>query len=432
MKRFLRILVVIFTFFTQSLHSFAPTNFLKVDDPVWRLKRFEDINVCIGIGIEHGSIGVPCEPCPDENFMSVHDKTQSVLAMLENSTCQAKEQGAQELLDRLKTGLCGPDTDDGCRSHVKFLGAFRETDINIWGYYSFSASWFPGFLSFGFHLPVRTKHISNVTFKDLTQAMFATDKLIAEFIKNLASEVNRLGDLGLDDCSASGIGDLIIMLDYEYHHKPENDRIQNLLLYAKFGVLIPTSEQKDEDNVFCLPVGHDGAWGFTGGLGLCIDFEKYVRGGMSVDLKYLFDKSKFRRIKTHKAQTEFLLLNKAKVTKEHGVVWQFESFLQAHNFWRGLSFKLTYQYVQHNQSKLSLDDDDCPTTSDVDVEIMNTANSLQEARVHNLLLHAIYDFSKEFEETPIAPVVGFFYKLELSNCGFIDPNTVGGYIGVSF
>lgn len=424
MKRNLRLIPIFFLFATETVFSFAPTNFLRFDDPVFS-RPFKCNYFSCGLTVETGSIhNSSKEHEYHRNVLNLCECTQSVLSMLRNPVCRAKDEGAQEVLDQLTTGQGGPSTDDGRRGHVEMSADFAQTNIQLYGYGTVKILKIPGYFSLGFHLPFVSKQVKNFNYCDLTQGVFITDLLLQNFIKNLNDQTIKYGDLKLGNWKGSGLGDALIMFDWKASYRQPKNFMHRYMLFAKIGVSLPTSKEKNENQVLSMPLGNDGAFGLPFGVAFTLDFTKYLRTGLAADFLYLFKKSRVRRLKTDAAQTDLLLLNKGHATKHFGLTWQCEAFMQLFNFFRGLSLKVTYQYIQHQHDRLSTCDQNFDDT------IINTACNLREWRLHNALFHVQYDFNRECKR--VIPHIGFFYKLPFSARRVIAPQTFGGYVGVVF
>ena len=135
-------------------------------------------------------------------------------------------------------------------------------------------------------------------------------------------------------------------------------------------------------------------------------------------------------MKTKVEQTEFLLLNKAEAEKDYGFTWQFNAFLGATKIWRGFNAKVSYQFVNHDQDELFIKDKEFKAAITNAEIIANTANSLKEWRVHNVIFNVGYDFFKEFDS--INPQLSLFYKLPVSAKNMIDCETFGGQLKFNF
>ncbi|MFH0898094.1 MAG: hypothetical protein V1855_00785, partial [bacterium] len=187
-----------------------------------------------------------------------------------------------------------------------------------------------------------------------------------------------------------------------------------------------TGEEKDEDRAFSMPLGNDGAWAIPFGIGLELDFIYHIRLGLDADFVAILDKDRSRRMKTSRDQTEFLLLNKGEATKEYGLLWQFHVFAQIVDILKGLSVKVGYQFVKHDEDRL------VPKNNDFDYTVVNSAHSLEEWNVHNIVFSLNYDAFKSSPRWKIAPQFSVFYKLPVAGKNVIDAQTFGGQLALRF
>ena len=209
------------------------------------------------------------------------------------------------------------------------------------------------------------------------------------------------------------------------------------MLHAKLGVTIPSSQEKDEDRAFSMPLGNDGAWGLPLGLGIDVAFVHNITLGLNAEFLILFDKSRVRRLKTREEQTEFLLLHKGVATKEHGLTWQFHLYFMLRPLtWfssagkksgdDGLWASFDYQFVRHDDDRLN------PRSNEFSFAIVNSARSLKEWTIHNLLFRAGYNFANLAKKWPVSPEINLFYKLPVAGKNIIDNHSFGGTIAINF
>jgi hypothetical protein len=131
-------------------------------------------------------------------------------------------------------------------------------------------------------------------------------------------------------------------------------------------------------------------------------------------------------LKTDKNQTEFLLLNKGRATLDPGLLWKFNVFLQGYHVIDNLSVKCSYEYIKHDEDRLSEKD------YGFNHDVINTANSLKEWNVHNIILQANYDFFNAKDHLPVSPQLSVFYKIPVGGKGVIAASSVGGQVFINF
>lgn len=400
-----------------TLAAFAPTNFFPPYDPALFLPQADRCSVPfrVGVNAEYGWARNGRNANSDRaNVLQIYDATQALIPMLIN----AQNPAATNLF------LCaGQPMDDGVRGHVEFNGRFSQIDVTPFVRYMLPID-MPGDLSVSAALPFRHAKLDRVTFANKTLAITPADLAINTFFDDLNTNVKALGGPDLGNWSNSGLGDLVVMFDWYSDYEQDRDGLENVSLHAKLGVTCPTGLKKDEDRAFSFALGNDGAWGLPFGLGIDIDFKSTIRLGGEAEFLVLFDNSKTRRIKTEIHQTEFLLLNKARATKDYGLSWKFYLYLQSFHFWKGLSLKTAYEYIKHDSDRLTLKSDANSTL------IANTAVSLGEWNSHNIIFSMNYDgFGCNW---PVQPQLSIFYKLPVGGKAVINCQTVGGQCAINF
>jgi len=280
------------------------------------------------------------------------------------------------------------------------------------------------------HLPLRWRKIEDIQFKDLSKNVlpmvpYYYQQNYTKSFDIFNTKMKELGNLDFGECDKSGIGDLVVMLEWLRSFKQNKEALKNVDLFLKIGLSCPTGKERDIDKVFSMPLGNDGAWGMPIGFGLGLDFSNKIRAGGDVEFFILFDETKERRLKTSSDQTEFLLLNKGRATLDSGLTWKFNIFLQAYRFYKGLSLKLDYEYIKHDDDTLY------EKTDTFDRTIINTANSLKEWNTHNLIFQANLDFFM-WKSVLTRPQLSLFYKYPIAGKNIINMGTFGGQLGFNF
>ncbi|MBY0353939.1 hypothetical protein K2W90_06260 [Candidatus Babeliales bacterium] len=419
-------LLVFFLISFPAVQAFAPVNFLSPYDPLWQPYHTHVCGFDFSLGIESGSKGSSSDIKGNrQTLLGVYNPTQSIIPMLENPQGSVASAGASAILMGFMTAG-GPFTDDGTRGNVRMFATFKETNINLTGGYTFNISGLPGYFTINLYLPIKDMRVSDFMFQDLTQSNFMSELAMQAFIRDLANQAQQLGGLSLDNWHESGLGDVVLLLEWSKKIMPSYGKLKVITPYLRFGVSMPTGESVDINKMLSMPLGNGGQVGLPLAAGFDFEFAGHLRAGVYAEVMYFFDHTHERRLKTAITQTEPLLLNVGNATKNFGSTWIFEAYAEAFKIWRGFSVKLAWQYVHHDDDKLFTKD---PAFSN---DIINTANSLKDWTMHNLMLQGTYDFSKEFDQTWLTPYIGIFYKFGVGGQGIIDNNTVGGMLGVGF
>lgn len=429
-----RIALIVFavTLAGTAARAFAPNNLFPPYDPNLRLPSWEDRNFWkksawrLGANLEFGSTSNGRSFDDHKaNVLQLYDQTQAVIPMLMN----AKNTDATNILQALTAAYPGQPLDDGTRGHVKFFGHFDIADVTLNGRYWLPVDFVPGYVSLSVALPIRRAQIEHPRFEDLTKEIFAVDLDIKQVITDaaiFAQTLKELGNLDIGAWSRTGVGDLILLLEWQNSYRQEKENLKNVNIFTKLGLSLPTASMRDEDHAFSMSLGNDGAWGVPFGLGLGLEFIYNIHVGLDAEFLVLFDRTHNRRLKTEIHQTEFLLLNKGEATKEHGLTWKFNLYAQWYHFWRGLSVKAGYHYVKHDDDRL------VPSANDFSYTVVNSANSLLEWNMHHLVFQVNYDLFKETRDWVLKPQFSIFYKLPIAGKGVIQPHAFGGQIAFNF
>lgn len=423
-KIILKILLLGVAVFAKAA-AFAPTNFFPPYAPTLRLPPVSECDPFrLGVNVEWGKTHKGRNwDGKKRNVLQINDDTQSTIAMFEFATPDVLTPEFIAIRDALR--IIGA-RDDGQRGHITLTGEFEQIDVTPHVRYVLPVNWCSGELALFLGLPIRHARIDGVHFTDLTNPLACPDQRVQELLTGsfdlLKLKTKALGNLSLDDWKETGLGDLLFTVGWSNDYPQDKDGLHNVELHAFIGVLFPTSEPKDEDRAFSIAFGNDGAWAMPFGLGIDLDFAHHIALGAEAQFEVIFDHTKTRRMKTHLSQTEFLLLNKGRASKDHGLTWKFYLYLQAYRFWRGLSFKTSYEYVKHDSDRLT------PKSDDFNSAIVNSAHSLGEWNMH----HFIFDINYDFLCTRFKPQLHFFYKLPITGKKVINPHTIGGQLAVNF
>lgn len=429
MRNIILKILLLFTVCTSTSYAFAPSNFFRAYENALWLPYVPDVHFEVGVRSEYGAKSTGRDGRHEkQNVLALYDPTQSTLAMLSNPSSILKANDGYKQIVDVQLGGALPAVQD-TRGLQLLSGNFSELDTTIFANYEFSlgddgGGWVT------LNVPVISKQLDGIMIKDLTNATTPDDVKLKDFVtNNLAANVLSLSDLDLSSWSQIGLGDLSLTLEgvsMVYHDDNFNKMVA---LFSKLGILFPTSREKDEDKAFSMPLGNDGAWGMPFGLGLkYLVIPYHFACGIDGDVTWLWDQTRVRRLKTDKAQTEFLLLNKAKATKRFGLTWQAHAFVEFFKFLKGFSAKAHYQYVCHQQDKLLTKEEGFVG------DIINSVQSLKGWDVHNVIFSLSYDFSVHYPENSMrfVPLVQLFYKLGVSGTRVIDNNSFGGQLAITF
>jgi len=362
-----------------------------------------------------GSAKIYGEDFTSSNAMQLYNIDQNSIAMLAGFSPDSKAG---------KIGI-PIEFDNGIRGHFCPTGKF-DYDFGA----AFSARYtFPYNLSLAAYLPVYKMGLHDVCWQDLTQSVTDQDFIVKERLTdNFVCNVADLG-CGLDilGWERTGLGDLVFMLEWMKGFKQGKQLLKNVELDGRIGLSLPTGLKQDENRVLAIPFGNDGAVGVIFAGGLRVTLSDVVRAGFDIELDHFFDNTRLRRIKTNRNQTDLLFLQETQAHIDWGLTQQFNVYIDFIKIWKGFSIKANYQFIKHGDDEISVFGN-CFSSM-----IANTAISLQDYTMHNIIASVNYDFSRHLSpESHFKPYLMVFGKVPFNGKRSIQATTIGFILAVDF
>ena len=181
----------------------------------------------------------------------------------------------------------------------------------------------PGQVTLGLHVPFIEAHFSDIAWKSRTKAQTLDDDVVRTAIAHdeasLTSFASQHGSLDIGPQSRQGVGDVAVMLNWLAHFSQYQRRLQDVRVTLRGGISFPTGHQVDTNKSFDIDFGHDGAVCVPLGAGLRLDLGGGVRVGVDVGATIIMRRTKQWRLKTSWAQTQHLLLDTGRATREYGL-----------------------------------------------------------------------------------------------------------------
>jgi len=376
--------------FLLGMAECAAMNIIKPYDVYLRPPVREDKHFQLFGWAEYGLEARGWDVCGDRvNPLRIWNKDQNGIAMLNG--CDP-----QTAIGQLRARL---GDDDGCRGHFCVDGDLKPIGATIAARYVFPYS-----ISLGLYLPVYSMKLENVVWRDLTPG---GDTIMRDNLtNNFAAHVKELGCLDICGWKRTGLGDLMLVGEWQGEFKQNKPVLKKAIIDARLGLSMPTGLKQDEDKIFALPFGNDGAWGFMVGGGLDLVWADYIRGGFDVELDHIFGNRKVRRIKTDMDQTDLLFLQKDCSYKDYGLTQQFTIHAGVYKLLGGLIVDVGYRFTKHGDDTITLE-----TTCYSD-KIANSAESLKEWTAHQMLAKVAYDFGAHMEDdSRFIPTIGAYARL---------------------
>ncbi len=404
-----------------GLYGMAPTNFFAPYDINLRMPRVDSKKWGIGVNTEYGHTRKGRNSGGNKtNVLNIYNDDESTIAMLLGFPSGSP---IIQFLNSLGHGNA-PLTDDGVRGHLKFSGFFEELDIVPWVRYKLPFESIGGKWNLLLFFPIKKMEIGDIKWEDLTEDLLGVDFYVKrKLTSQIFDLITNFSNLDLGNWNTTDIGDLACIIDWYKNFPQDKDILRRVAVHAYGGVSIPTGKQKDINKVFSLPLGNDGAWGFPLSLGLDLGFVGSVTFGINLEILILLDKEKDRLLKVSDKQTEFLLLEKGRATKSHGLTWKFNLSLQSGE-WAGFQLYGAYQFLKHEDDSLS------PKKDWYNQKILNSSKFLSEWTSHNFIFKLCY--SGRFRKSFLTPQFAIFYKIPVNGKKVIQGDTFGLQVAVNF
>ena len=352
--------------------------------------------------------------CCASNVLRIWNKDQNAIKMLEGFRSDTN-------IGQLRTRIDA--NDDGIRGHFCVCG---DLDVDFAGELGLEYRFYDEFF-LSAHLPIFSMELKCVSWKDLTQEVNVDDFRVKEYLTNdLARRVRELGCLDICGWKRSGVGDLLLLTGWRRDFEQSKKMLKNVRLSTRVGLTLPTGKEANEDEIFAFAYGNDGGVGALVGGSLDLVFGQYLKAGLDVQLLHVFGHEKCRRIKTHRCQTELLLLKKMDTYREYGLTQRFNLYVQLYRFIKGLSCKVGYQFRRKSEDMIYI------CSHEFSDHIANTAISLQDWTMHSLVCNISYDFWNENDDRCVHPYISLFVKLPFNGMNTAMVRTVGCTLGIDF
>lgn len=353
---------------------------------------------------------------PTSTVMQIWGQTQDALSMLDGFPANSK-------IGQLNALINAPD--DGIRGHFLVDGDLRMN----WTFAMSARYFFWQHFSLSAYVPFYGLELKSVCWQDQTQENNADDLRVKEFLTNDIFQIAAdLGGLNLHGWKREGPGDLLVQIEF-YKEFPQINRpmLKQVDISGRLGFNIPTGKKQNENLLFAVPFGYDGAAGILGGAGIDLCVVNIMKLGVDVELLHLFGHAQCRRVKTAPGQTDLLFLQTLKSYKDYGLYQRFNLYAQVTSPENTLGVKLGYQFFKHNRDTIAFDS--CAFSA----TIANTARGLDEWIMHHLYVVADYDAGKHLSDCAWAhPYISAYARIPLRGTNIALIPSIGVNITLSF
>lgn len=361
----------------------------------------------------------------DKGFNSCNDHTNVLRIWQADQNALAMLQGFSDQSAIGQKNVEVNADDDGVRGHFCVSGDLKNRFSGMFA----ARVFFKDTWSLSVYLPLYSMALKNVCWLDQTKHVTDEDERVHELLTDdFFNNVCELGcGLDLQEWQRTGVGDLTLLVEWSRDFAQAKPMLKNVRVNWRAGVGIPTGLRQDFDKVFAIPFGYDGAFSLPFGFGLDLYFDFYVRAGFDVQLTHVFGNTRERRVKTSEGQTDLLFLEKMDVYKDFGLTQQFNLYGQVYKIFNAFSFLLGYQFIKHGKDAVAL----CPG-SGFSAVVANSAESLREWTLHQMIVRADYELGAHFEDPSVYPRFSFFAQIPFNGKRVAATTNIGVTVALDF
>lgn len=233
-------------------------------------------------------------------------------------------------------------------------------------------------------------------------------------------------NLSYECVKQSNFGDLIWTLGWTRNFQ-DTEVLDFVDTTIQAGFLVPTAPSRDENQIFSIPFGYNGHWGFVGTFEMSYGAYEWLTMGAHGGVIAFLNREKCGvRIKTDINQNGLIKLATADVVIEKGPLWDIGAYLKADHLGGNFSITVGYTFAQQEKDFLCA----CPKLSidQFDTAIVNSDSTLQGWNMSTINLFIEYDFSKECWR--LGPRLGMIFNVEVGGNRVFKNNIVGGTFGL--
>jgi len=299
-------------------------------------------------------------------------------------------------------------------------GKFKILEANM----SFTQNLNKGFFLF-FHMPIRKLTINDITFIDLSpdDTIFPnkTTPIWQETTNNLYPLLAHYG-INAHATTSTGAGDLSSWIGWTHNYQ-ETTRLDFIDFTGMTGFLAPTGKQRKENELFSLPTGYNGHWGFPLCAAASIGFYEWVTIGGYLNALFFINKHRTMRIKTDLNQSGIIKLASAPVSDHRGPLVNTGLYFKADHVGHGVSVTAAYSFASQQKNRLT------PLAkNELNCAIINSDAMLAGWNMHTVNFLVEYDTAREHSRA--GHRIGLFYNLQFAGSRVFNTNVVGGMYGI--
>lgn len=279
--------------------------------------------------------------------------------------------------------------------------------------------------------PLRHFSVKDVVFTELTAEENKEDGGSKLFEVN-RNELFAAYGLHAGDVKDTTLGDVQLMTTFTLK-SDEQKELGDYCLQLSSGITLPTSQQKDINEAFYVPMGNNGHVGFPMSASAKVVLHEYVNLKVGGGFEGFLKRDTIRRLKTHEKQTNLILLEQGAVREKLGYKVDARAGICLHDVIEGVALSVQYRYERQAKSTLTpldtytLTGD--PAHPMFDETIINTDATLQKWHRHNLLVKLSVSPSC-CQDSAYMPHLGLSFRQTLAGKRVLNTFVVGGSVGL--
>ena len=273
---------------------------------------------------------------------------------------------------------------------------------------------FPHNITLGLYLPLIQLKLVDITIREQSP--------LGQNPANIINQISQFGHLNFNSWERTGIGDATLLAWWQQHYLQDKVWLRDVHIGLRGGLTLPSGVKQNDDILLGIPFGFDASIGLLFGGTLELWFNHNFHVGIDAEFLAHFGTTKFRRIKTAPAQTDFMFLTKLETFKNPGFNQHFTLFAEFAPLFRNFSTRIAYQFTKHSEDKIFF------CSNCFSSVIVNDAESLRDWTTHNIILQAFYDFGILDKKASISG----FVKVGINGSRALLANTVGATFNINF
>jgi len=236
--------------------------------------------------------------------------------------------------------------------------------------------------------------------------------------------------------SRTEVSDILLSIGWNGHVAFKESMMTALRGFIQAGVVVPVARKKDLNHIASISTGYNRHFAFNvRGNAHATLWEKVVVGA-NVGAQIFMTQTYLDRVTTSTHQNGWIVLEKAKVQRDPGTMWDIGAYAKLERILGGLSITGGYSFVQQEKTTLTLKDDSLLQTALTNEAIFNKNEVINHNKLfsqwYQHVLHGVvgYDFGAHVDR--FAPRFEVFYDYPVLGKHAWPTDMYGGTIGFTF